>query len=89
MPIWPSYGIVGQDKRIAPTVTTLASAGAVHGHVVGVPLARTAIPGNEQIAIGAFDDTGGMIVLRVQGEDQFGSMLGDRGVVCADKGQCD
>ena len=65
-------------------LVALLESGAVDGHVVGGPLAAAAVPRDEQVAVGALDDAGGVVVLGVQREDEFGgepasSALPERG----------
>ena len=44
----------------------------MHRDIIGRALAGAAIPGNEQVAIGAFHNARGVIVLRMEREDEPG-----------------
>ena len=62
---------VSHDKRVAPLPLPLPAPCAVDGHVIGRPLSAAAIPGDQQIAVGAFDDSRRVVVIRAKRENQI------------------
>src|SRR5205823_8009589 len=56
-------GSVGHQKRLAPAVASFPKSRSEDGDIVGAAFALAPIPGGQQIAVGAFDDAGGMVML--------------------------
>ena len=83
-------GRIGHEERFAPGRFALLPPSAVDGHVVGASLARTAIPGDQQVAIRALDDPRRMVVLIVERKDELRRELrrgvGDAGQRNGDEG---
>jgi len=64
-------GVSAMTKAVAPCGLSEAPTSAIDGDIVGGALAGAAIPGDQQIAVGAFDDSGGVVVIGTRGKDQF------------------
>ena len=67
-------GVVGERERLAPSRRPLRQPSPEDDDVIGLPFSSTAVPGDEQLAIGAFDDPRGMVVAVVQRKDKLGSV---------------
>ena len=72
-------GVSAMRKASLQVDSPLRLTGAVDGDVVGAAFAGAAIPGDEQVAVRAFDDAGGVVVLVVEREDELGGVVGGGG----------